>query len=118
VIFDSSNCRLRSTPDRYTVMMPLLGDDPPEWKAAFNRLVTERSIDAQVVNDVQPWTIVVRFPAELDEPMMREALDAVKAIMGEANHQQSRALNTYPAEQWLMGWLKGRPPMTYAISNK
>jgi hypothetical protein len=45
-------------------------------------------------------------------------LDAVKAIVGEANHQQSRALNTYPAEQWLMGWLKGRPPMTYPISNK
>jgi hypothetical protein len=76
-------------------MMLLLGDDPPEWKAAFNRLAAERSIDAQVVNDVQPWTIMVRFPAELDERMMREALDGVKAIVGEANYQQRRPLNIY-----------------------
>ncbi len=98
-------------------MMPILGDDPPEWKAAFNRLAAERSIDAQVVNDVQPWTIVVRFPAGLDERTMREALDAVKTIVSEANHQQHRSLNTYPAEQWLVAWLKGRPPVTYPISK-
>ncbi len=118
MIFDSSNCNVRSTADRYTVMMPILGDDPPDWKEVFNRLAAERLIDAQVANDVQPWTIVVRFPAELDEQMMREVLDAVKAIVGEVNRQQHRALNTYPVEQWLVGWLKGRPPMTYPISSE